>query len=258
MLITCPSCATEYTIDSGRVGAQGRPVRCASCRTKWLVAAPESAEPETAPPADAGAADPSPVALGGHEGAAASDGAIAADAQTARSPAGLLAPERRGAPTGRSAPAAARPGAAFALALSATIMVAAGTIGLRDRIVRFLPETAILYEAVGLAVNLRGPALNHVRSGLQTAAADTLLVVEGEIANPTAHEIAVPRLAFAVRGPDGGALYTWTNEPPRRTLGPAETTRFRAKLASPPPEGRQVLVRFAAPDEGATAAAVVD
>jgi hypothetical protein len=58
-----------------------------------------------------------------------------------------------------------------------------------------------------------------------------------------------------VRGPDGLELYTWTNEPPRKTLAPAETARFRARLASPPAEGREVLVRFAHAAPGATVAA---
>lgn len=44
MLIVCPSCASEYTIDPATLGADGRTVRCAICRDTWL-AAPEAAEP---------------------------------------------------------------------------------------------------------------------------------------------------------------------------------------------------------------------
>ena len=39
MLITCPSCASQYTIDADRVGAGGRTVRCAACRTAWFATA---------------------------------------------------------------------------------------------------------------------------------------------------------------------------------------------------------------------------
>ena len=45
MLIVCPSCASEYTIDPATLGADGRTVRCAICRDTWL-AAPDAAEPE--------------------------------------------------------------------------------------------------------------------------------------------------------------------------------------------------------------------
>lgn len=36
MLIVCPSCASEYTLDPTRLGPKGREVRCASCRTAWF------------------------------------------------------------------------------------------------------------------------------------------------------------------------------------------------------------------------------
>jgi predicted Zn finger-like uncharacterized protein len=44
MLIVCPSCASEYTIDPAKLGPQGRTVRCAICRDTWF-AAPEGIEP---------------------------------------------------------------------------------------------------------------------------------------------------------------------------------------------------------------------
>ena len=39
MLITCPNCTTSYEIESAKLGAEGRPVRCARCRTRWLASA---------------------------------------------------------------------------------------------------------------------------------------------------------------------------------------------------------------------------
>jgi hypothetical protein len=60
---------------------------------------------------------------------------------------------------------------------------------------------------------------------------------------------------LSVRGPDGLPLYTWTNEAPRKTLGVTESARFRARLASPPAEGREVLVRFAEAPGRSTASA---
>src|SRR5215217_948362 len=39
MLITCPNCTTSYEIESAKLGAEGRSVRCARCRTRWLASA---------------------------------------------------------------------------------------------------------------------------------------------------------------------------------------------------------------------------
>jgi hypothetical protein len=104
-------------------------------------------------------------------------------------------------------------------------------------------------------VNPTGLALKGVRSELVVNGSDRLLVVEGEIMNVAKKDIEVPRLELSVRGPDGLALYTWTNEGPRKTLGAAESARFRARLASPPAEGREVLVRFALAPTASTASA---
>jgi predicted Zn finger-like uncharacterized protein len=46
MKIVCPDCATSYWVDPTSIGEEGRQVRCARCRTIWLVMPPEPAEDE--------------------------------------------------------------------------------------------------------------------------------------------------------------------------------------------------------------------
>ena len=54
----------------------------------------------------------------------------------------------------------------------------------------------------------------------------------------------MPRLRFAVRNQGGQEIYSWTALPARNVLLAGETLPFRSRLASPPREGQQVLVRF--------------
>jgi predicted Zn finger-like uncharacterized protein len=42
MLIVCPNCATSYTVDQAAIGAAGRTVRCARCKTTWFAGGPQA------------------------------------------------------------------------------------------------------------------------------------------------------------------------------------------------------------------------
>src|SRR4051812_48208184 len=35
MILTCPSCGTQYVVKNGAIPPQGRQVRCASCKHSW-------------------------------------------------------------------------------------------------------------------------------------------------------------------------------------------------------------------------------
>jgi hypothetical protein len=54
----------------------------------------------------------------------------------------------------------------------------------------------------------------------------------------------VPRLRFALRNATGHEVYAWTAQPAKPTVGSGNGLPFRARLASPPPDGRDVIVRF--------------
>ena len=56
--------------------------------------------------------------------------------------------------------------------------------------------------------------------------------------------VEVPRLRFAIRNTSGIEIYSWTALPTRSLLSPGETVAFQSRLASPPPETHDVLVRF--------------
>jgi predicted Zn finger-like uncharacterized protein len=119
-----------------------------------------------------------------------------------------------------------------------------GLIAFRADIVRMFPQTASAYAAVGFEVNLRGLVFTDIVTRKDTHDGTSMLVVEGVIKSTRKHDIAVPRLRFAVRNAKGHEIYTWTAQPTRNTIAPGTTMTFRTRLASPPPEAHAVLVRF--------------
>src|SRR6185437_1502444 len=124
------------------------------------------------------------------------------------------------------------------------VAVNVAVIGARDEVVRFLPQTASLFSMIGLPVNLRHLAFEGVKVSCDTADGTPVLLIEGNIVSKSAGATEVPRLRFAARNAKGQELYTWTALPSRSILGPGESLPFHSRLASPPKDASDVMVRF--------------
>lgn len=157
------------------------------------------------------------------------------------------------------APRSARPASADAkkfgfgaLGWGAGLLVAWGLlIGGRAQIVRVVPAAAPAYAALGLKVNLRQMDVFGVSAKLVEEEGRKILLVEGQIKNVGAGARTPPRMRLAVEDAKGREIYFWTAAPPKSRLNPGENAFFRARLAAPPEEGKDVRVRFA-PDASAT------
>jgi predicted Zn finger-like uncharacterized protein len=117
-------------------------------------------------------------------------------------------------------------------------------VGARNEVVRYVPQTASLFAAVGLPVNLRHLTFEGVKVSKEDNDGVNVLVVEGNIISAANKAVEVPRMRFAVRNTAGQEIYSWTAQPTRSILGPGETLPFRSRLASPPAEANDVVVRF--------------
>lgn len=132
----------------------------------------------------------------------------------------------------------------WSTAILALITINIGLIAWRAEIVRLLPQTASVYAAIGLEVNLRGLVFTELVTRKEMQDGVPMLVVEGVIKNARKHPTDVPRLRFTVRNATGHEIYSWTALPARNVMAPGTAMPFRSHLASPPPEAHAVLVRF--------------
>lgn len=312
MLIVCPSCATSYMIDPASVGANGRAVRCARCRSTWFVNPGKSAgtpnvsafvsgviaeaeaeassgkiesgkiesppvfdaAPNTAPepPADqppslapeAGAAfepsatepsfeDAAPPVFA-HDAAEpptiadapslvppdAHDGGDAADVTEHDERADYAARRARMRAKRQKDRRNARWVALVLLLLGVNIAIVAG----RHQIVRYLPQTASLFASIGLPVNLRNLEFEGIKISKETQDGVSILIIEGNIVNTVGTATDVPRLRFAARNASGQEVYTWSMQPARSILGPGDSLPFTSRLAAPPADAVDILVRF--------------
>ncbi|TMJ05612.1 MAG: thioredoxin [Alphaproteobacteria bacterium] len=277
MLIVCPTCDTSYQIKPAALGA-GRQVRCSHCKNTWFATA-ESMMEEAAVLSVSG---PAPGAGPGQTPDNFGSGAIGdiipppaapqADNPFTVANAPPLVPQGQhetddtapkfdpgvpdhveAIPQPRVRPPRAdqkgRRGVArrlFSLPMLIVVFAAIllGALNWRASMVRQFPQTASLYAAIGLPVNLRGLFFENVRTIAEVHDGVTVLIVEGTIVNLTTRTLEVPRLRLSLRNGLGHEVYAWTALPPKATLGSGNGLPFRARLASPPPDGRDVIVRF--------------
>jgi predicted Zn finger-like uncharacterized protein len=264
MHIICPHCTTTYAIDLSTLGYAGRTVRCSRCKKVWL-ARPEDAviiQAMVPSMADGGDPAPNPAIAVRNEPPRSETGqdretpVVESPSISAEWPAeaeGASEPARRDTakaarPPRRSVLRRVKP--AFLAAVSpATVCAAMGALVValliwRNDVVRLLPQTAAFYNMVGLEVNLRGLLFKDVKVSSEDVEGKPVLVIEGVIVGQAKKPVELPRLRFSVRDAQGAEIYAWNAVLEQPVLKPGEKAWFKSRLASPPPEGRNIDVRF--------------
>ena len=136
------------------------------------------------------------------------------------------------------------PFAALPTACAAMGALALALVIWRGEMVRLLPQTATFYKMAGLEVNLRGLTFKDVKITRETVEGKPVLVIEGVITGESRKPVELPRLRFSVRDEHGAEVYAWNAVLEQAVLKPGERAWFKSRLASPPPEGRNIDVRF--------------
>jgi predicted Zn finger-like uncharacterized protein len=274
MHIICPHCTTSYAIDLATLGATGRTVRCSRCKEVWLARPEDATEVAALTPAMAEAGGPSAPL-----DAAAEWDALAREEEGQETPvvdSPSISGDWEASDTGETDwPSIARHDATDGetgrrrlsglrnLLKPATLFRAQGKpfIGLptacaamgalvlalivwRVDVVRLLPQTATFYKMVGLDVNLRGLMFKDVKITTETVEGKPVLVIEGVITGDARKPVELPRLRFSVRDAQGTEVYAWNAVLEQSVLKAGEKAWFKSRLASPPPEGRNIDIRF--------------
>jgi predicted Zn finger-like uncharacterized protein len=284
MHIICPHCTTSYAINPATLGSAGRTVRCSRCKETWLARPEDAIEMADAMPATmANRAKSAPPAENdpASEWEAMAREEEGQDAPVVDSPsisAGWPAEGEGSQPSGDTDwPSAARqeaedhaevpvtthgqrlarlfrlpsppripfmPSVGLPTACAAMGALILALMIWRADVVRLLPQTAVFYKMVGLEVNLRGLAFKDIKVSNETVDGKPVLVIEGTIIGESKKPVELPRLRFSVRDAQGAEIYAWNAVLEQPVLNPGERAYFKSRLASPPPEGRNIDVRF--------------
>lgn len=239
MIITCPRCATRYLLEAGVVRPPGRQVRCARCQHTWF----QDPQPDL----------PTPIPVPVEEPAHA--GPVTDRSRMLPAPPGSVAQpvprfEIPPPPPIATSPVVDRQRARSRSLAGLSILLAflAGFVLLflymPNEIAQVWPESASLYDALGMPVNTRGFKIiaSHTQELDKTV---PVIAIKGQIINETDRELPVPKVRLAVRDQAGKEIYHWTVLADQQRLGPHEQGTFSARLESPPAEAADLEVRFA-------------
>jgi predicted Zn finger-like uncharacterized protein len=270
MQLACPACDTAFYVDPAALGAEGRTVRCARCRHTWFARAedlvPEAVLADSAADGqpEAEYSPPEPVAPliqpvvpwndmvmveAGSSPPLVPDVPAATAVPTVLPSSvaeinDVVVSTRR--KIGKNAGSKETRLGLVALLLGFIVVVGYTA---REPLVRGIPSLAGFFATIGVPVNLRGIEFRDLRTSHETQDGVSVLIIEGDLENPTRYTRDIPRLRLSVLGAENKELYSWTALLPRETLLARESLTFRSRLASPPEEGERVAVRFLLPSD---------
>ena len=281
MILTCPSCGTQYVVKDGAIPPEGRQVRCASCKHSWHQDAPameltdEVQASGEAEPADDEESIVEATVIEPRSGPELEERAYEeamidedADAESIAETA-PVAPIAEPAP--EAAPAAASdwdapPQAEAADEDFSPFAAPDETAPRRSRgpLLTVL-IIAIIVAAVVAAFWFFAPTQWKERVGLgnggasplalvtthmdrqQLESGNELLTVTGRVLNPTSREQDVPPLQAQLRTKAGKVVYSWVIAPPARTLAAGASASFNSAEVNVPPGGDELTITLGSP-----------
>jgi predicted Zn finger-like uncharacterized protein len=237
MIVTCPACATRYQVpDTVFASGRGRHVRCRCCAFEWRTVPDDASDqtPEVAVPelerdfaAHLAATEQLEQNLVRLRGRDIESAAMRQRVRLAR---------RLGSIRGRRL-------VPLALAACLALVVAVGALS-PNRVARNLPAAAGLYAALGVAINLRGMEFADVAVRRETEDGIAVLTVSGVIVNLTGQTVDLPAVRIGLRDADRREIRHWTATVEASVLAPGASVPFFSRLAAPPGEAADVLIRF--------------
>lgn len=240
--MTCPDCSTRYTVDAKTLGQSGRKVRCASCAHEWFAKPEDDAANAPAPAEDLPMdemVDAEEAAIDEMSAADVEDVAMEAETPPAPHRAYRDKLEKRAKRKSFMVSASAWAGIAAVL-----LVIALLAIFNRDAVVRTLPKTASVFDAIGLPADRWAVELKPLRSEIKQEGADVVMHISAEIVNASKKSRWVPLVRLSLRDETGEELYAWTESTGLESLAPQTSAVFNTSVRNPAPEAVDIHFDF--------------
>ncbi len=277
MILTCPSCGTQYVVKDGAIPPEGRQVRCAACKHSWHQEPEDTLELQDeveASPRHAEHEDPAVEAeRAGDEGESLAEAALidprsGPEAEERAYEEAVIEGETDPAPeiappteeVSRPASDWDRPPEAEPVPDMFSPFAGEDDEAPRGGALTKILIAALLIIVAAVAFWFLAPA--HLKAKLGLAALDTtplkvvtthmdrqplasgnsLLTLTGRVVNDSAREQPVPPLLAEIKTQDGRVVYSWTIPAPAPSLAPGAAASFNSAEINVPSGGEYLTI----------------
>ena len=229
MIIKCSDCSTRYLIDPKILGPTGRLVRCAKCSHSWHENPPDQhsfprLEPEVPEiPVSEPIRAPRPIPKGSNLP--------------------VVAPNRARSEL-----------MGWAILAAVVAMVITGGVVLRGWISEAWPPSGKLYAMLGFDTEPQGGEENAAReplafvdvnSAMENIDDSNVLVMRGEIVNPTSRTLAVPAIKAIMLNEGLVPIFEWSFKLSQTEIAAGSSIDFKTQVQNPPAAAYKVDMNFA-------------
>jgi predicted Zn finger-like uncharacterized protein len=278
MILTCPSCGTQYVVKDGAIPPEGRQVRCAACKHSWhqdpetttleLDETAAISQPEPGP-VDEAKSVPEPESRTSDEDESLAEAALidprsGPEAEERAYEEAVIEGETDPEPPAQVAAAEdwdQPPHAEAAPDMFSPFVAEDEEAPRRGGALTKILIVALLIVVLAVAFWFLAPPDIKVRLGLaaagasplqvsnpphveriQLASGNQLLTVSGRVINPTGREQEVPPLNARLTNQAGKLVYSWTIAPPARSLAAGASASFNSAEVNVPPGGEYLTI----------------
>jgi zinc-ribbon domain len=231
MIVNCPSCSTRYSLPS--LASSSVLLSCRSCGHRWR-------EAETIDAVDVSDVSPRrlPAVIDHDEAPELEASRLVLMAREAQEEHQIRQFKRR------------RKLQQWAVFGSIVLSPFVAAAAMPETVVSAAPISIKAYTALGYDINLYGLEVRGLEREHIIMDGQRILAIKGLIANVDGDMRKIPWLRFALTGPSGEELYTWTLDTSAKPLlRPGETTSFVTRISAPPEAAQNLQIRFARANE---------